>query len=196
MNDAFVADRKPDALDSAAKSLFHYPGLHAWAGPLTSGPTKFRVLPADPDAARKPRTASNPGRYTLGDLVRLEVSRRRFFERIVNEAAIHFYSRDPNAAAPGKPVALKLPDGYNTWAAAWERGATVLWVLQKGSVRSYDFTNPAQVQETTLEEPANFDKVPKPILDALRAALDMPGTLKPAPALPKEAPAAPAKDKQ
>ncbi|HEV3083679.1 MAG TPA: hypothetical protein VGY66_28115, partial [Gemmataceae bacterium] len=112
------------------------------------------------------------------------------------EATIHFYSRDPKADAPGKPVALKLPDGYNTWAAAWQRGATVLWVLQKGNVRSYDFTNPAQVKETTLEEPANFDKVPRPILDALRAALDVPGTPKPAPALPKEAPAAPAKDKQ
>jgi hypothetical protein len=196
MNDAFVADRKPDALDSVAKSLFHYPGLHAWAGPLTSGPTKFRVLSADPDAAKKPRTASNPGRYTLGDLVRLEVSRRPIGERIVNEATIHFYSRDPKADAPGKPVALKLPDGYNTWAAAWQRGATVLWVLQIGNVRSYDFTNPAQVKETTLEEPANFDKVPRPILDALRAALDVPGTPKPAPALPKEAPAAPAKDKQ
>jgi hypothetical protein len=67
-------------------------------------------------------------------------------------------------------------------------------VLQKGNVRSYDFTDSAQVKETTFEEPANLDKVPKPILDALRAALDVPGTPKSAPASPKEAPAAPAKD--
>jgi hypothetical protein len=196
MNDAFVADRTPDALDSAAKSLFHYPGLHAWAGPLTSGPTRFRVLPADPDAAKKPRTASNPGRYTLGDLVRLEVSRRPVGERIVNEATIHFYSRDPKAAAPGKPVALKLPDGYLTWAAAWVRGETVLWVMQKGIVRSYDFTNPAEVKETPLEEPVYPDKVPKPILEAFRAALKVPGAPVQQQESQKRPPAAPAKDKQ
>ena len=48
----------------------------------------------------------------------------------------------------------------------------MLWVAQKGLVRKYEFANPAQETETTLEEPANLDKVPKPILDALRAALD------------------------
>jgi hypothetical protein len=164
MNDAFVADTTPTALDSLAKRLFHRPGLHAWAGPLTSGPTKFRVLPADPDAAKKPRTASNPGRYTLGENARLVVSRRPDGERIVNEASIQFFSPDPTKPAPGEPHEIKLPDGYDTWAAAWVRGATVLWVLQKGNVRSYDFTNPAQVKETTLQEPADLDKVPKPIL--------------------------------
>src|SRR5207302_5633103 len=119
-------------------------------------------------------------------LVRLEVSRRPIGERIANEATIHFYSRDPKADAPGKPVLLKLPDGYNTWAAAWMRGGTVLWVRQKSGIRSYDFTNPAQVKETTLEEPASLEKVPKPILDALRAALDVPGAPNPGTATSKE----------
>jgi len=105
----------------------------------------------------------------------------------------HFYSRDPKAAAPGKPVAVKLPEGYLTWAAAWVRGETVLWVTQKGSVRSYDFTNPADVKETTLQEP-DFDKVPKPIVDAFKAALDVPGAPVQQPQQPP--PAAPAKDKQ
>jgi beta-lactamase regulating signal transducer with metallopeptidase domain len=184
---AFVADNTPAALDSLAKRYFHRPGLHAWAGPLTSGPTKFRVLPADPDAAKKPRVANNPGRYTLGENIRLIVSRRPADDRIVNEARIQFFSVDPAKPAPGEPHEIKLPDGYDTWAAAWVRGTTVLWVLQKGSVRSYDFTNSAQVKETTLEEPANLDKVPKPILDALRAALDVP---KPAPVAPKQPPGA------
>jgi hypothetical protein len=187
---AFLADREPTALDSLAKRLAKRPGLTAFSGSLTAGTTKFRVLPVDPDAAKKPRTASNPGRYTLGDNVRLVVTRRPDGERIVNEATIQFFSPDPKADAPGKPVALKLPDGYHTWAAAWVRSSTVLWVLQKGNVRSYDFTNPAQVKETTLEDPANLERVPKPILDALRAALDVPGAPKPAPAAPRQAPAA------
>jgi hypothetical protein len=58
INAAFVADTTPNALDSLALRLFHRPGLHAWAGPLVSGPTKFRVLPADPDAAKKPKTGA------------------------------------------------------------------------------------------------------------------------------------------
>ena len=50
----------------------------------------------------------------------------------------------------------------------------MLWVLQKDVCRSYDFTNPAQVNEA---EVAN-DKVPKPIMDALRGA-NVPGNTKP-----------------
>jgi hypothetical protein len=74
------------------------------------------------------------------------------------------------------------------------RGGTVLWVQQKSGIRSYDFTNPAQVKETTLEEPVNLEKVPKPILDALRAALEVPAAPKPAdkPAATLSPPAAPA----
>jgi hypothetical protein len=49
------------------------------------------------------------------------------------------------------------------------------------------------VKETTLQEPAIFDKVPKPILDALRAALDVPGAPIQTQEAPKEAPAAPKK---
>jgi hypothetical protein len=53
------------------------------------------------------------------------------------------------------------------------RGGTVLWVLQKETVRSYDFTNPTEVKETRLGE-KEFDKVPKPIMEALRAEFDVP----------------------
>ncbi|MDB5350245.1 MAG: hypothetical protein JWN86_1492 [Planctomycetota bacterium] len=59
INAAFIADRQSTALDSLAMRLFHRPGLHAWAGPLISGPTRFRVFPADP---KKPRIAGNPDR--------------------------------------------------------------------------------------------------------------------------------------
>lgn len=174
---AFLADRNPNALDTLSKRLAQRTGITPFSGTLKSGPTTFRVLPVDPNAAKKPRTASNPGHYTLGATVGLVVTRRPDGERIVNEAKIEFYS-DPGKPLPGKPCELKLPDGYNTWAAAWVRGTTVLWVLQKGNVRSYDFTNPAQVKETTFDEPVNFDQVPQPILDALRGALGVPGTPK------------------
>ncbi|HLZ09199.1 MAG TPA: hypothetical protein VKT80_11460, partial [Chloroflexota bacterium] len=59
---AFVSDREPTALDSLAKRLSRRPGLTPSAGALTSSPTRFRVVPADPDAAKKPHTASHPGR--------------------------------------------------------------------------------------------------------------------------------------
>ena len=140
---AFSADRALTALDSLAKRLAKRAGTTSFTGSLTSGPTKFRVLPVDPDAAKKPRTASNPGRFSLADKFRLDVSLRQEVEGIVNEAIIVLYSPDATKPAPGKPQKIKLPDGYGTWAAAWTRGATVLWVLQKGHVRSYDFTNPA-----------------------------------------------------
>jgi hypothetical protein len=140
---------------------------------LTSGTTIFRVLAADPDAAKKPRIANNPGRYTLGENIRLIVSRRPDGTRIVNESSIQFFSPDPTKPPPGPAHEIKLPDGYNTWAAAWIRGSSVLWVMQKGSVRNFDFTNPAEVKQTTLEQPANLEKVPGPIRGALRALIDV-----------------------
>jgi beta-lactamase regulating signal transducer with metallopeptidase domain len=191
MNDAFVADTSPTALASAAERLFHRPGLHAWAGPLESAPTKFRVLPADPDAAKKPRAASNPGHYILAENAELVVTRRPDDERIVNEASIRFGSPDPAKPALGNPHEIKLPDGYNTWAAAWMRGGTMLWVQQKSDLRSYDFTDPAQVKETSVEELADLEKVPKPIRDALRAEFDVPGAPKPATKTPRSAAEAP-----
>ena len=171
-NDAFVADRTPAALDSAAKRLFHFPDLQAWAGPLTSGPTKFRVLPADPDAAKKPRTANNPGHYTISEKASLEVSRRDVGERIVNEAHL-------SLSAPGERHDITLPDGYDTWAAAWVRGATVMWVTQKGLLRKIDFTNPAKVEETRFEADEPTDApIPPDIREALIAALTVPDASK------------------
>ncbi|HEY3968438.1 MAG TPA: M56 family metallopeptidase [Planctomycetaceae bacterium] len=181
---AFVADRAPDALEALAKRLAQRAGTSSFSGMLESEETRFRVLPVDPDAAKKPRVATGPGRYTIGDNVRLVIVQKPVGERRVNEANIVFFSPDPKGAAPDKPHPIKLPDGDLTWAIAWERGTTVLWVMESGTVRSYDFSDPARVQETGLEKPAGFDKVPKAILEALRAALDMPGASKQAPATP------------
>jgi beta-lactamase regulating signal transducer with metallopeptidase domain len=172
---SFVSDRDPNALDSLAKRLAKRPGTTAFAGDLTSGPTKFRVLPADPDAAKKPRVAINPGNYTLGDNANFVVSRRPIGERIASEAGIQF-----SMSAGATPDNLKrhvvhLPDGYGTWAAAWVRGSNVLWIMQRWGIWSYDFSNPADVKETHIEHADAPGKVPKPILDALHAAVDFSG---------------------
>jgi hypothetical protein len=168
---AFVRDRAPDGSEALAKHLAKRAGTSSFTGTLQSGPTTFRVLPADPDAAKRPRNASNPGRYTLGEHIRLIVTRRGVGERIVNEASIRFFSPDPTKPAPGEPHELKLPDGYGTWAAAWMRGGTVLWLQeQSGGIRRYDFADPAKVKEEA-EEPG---KVPAGIREALRAALPAP----------------------
>jgi hypothetical protein len=184
---AFVADRSPEAFEAAVKRLAQRAGTSSFTGTLQSGETKFRVLPADPDAAKKPRTATGPGRYTLGDNVRLVIVQKPDGERRVNEANLVFFSPAPQAE-PAKPYAINLPDGHLTWAIAWERGTTVLWLTEKDAFHRYDFTSPAQVKTATFEKPANADKVPPPILDALRAALDVPG----APKQPPPASAVPA----
>jgi hypothetical protein len=171
---AFIADQGPGALDSLAKRLAHHAGLTPYSGSLTSGPTKFRVLPPDPDAAKRPRTASNPGHYTLAENAVLAVTRRPDGERIVNEATIQFFSPDSGKALTGGSHEVKLPDGYDTWAAAWVRGGKELWLQEKSGLRRYDFSDPAKVKE----EAAEPDKVPAEIREALRGAIPVP---KPAP---------------
>ena len=172
-NAAFVSDRQPNALDSLAKRLSKRAGTTPFTGALTSAPSKFRVLPADPDAAKKPRIANNPGRYTLSENVRMVVSRRPDEYRVANEASIQFFSSDPAKRPPAKPRLIYLPNGYGTWAAAWERGSSVLWVMEKGSVRRFDFTDPADIKETTIDQPAGLDNVPRPILDAVRPLISV-----------------------
>lgn len=182
---AFVADRGPTALDSLAKNLFHRPGLHAWAGPLISGPTKFRVLPADPDAAKKPRTASNPGHYTISDKASFQVTRRPDGERIVNESHLVL-------SAPGKRHQITLPDGYGTWAAGWVRGDTTMWITQKGLVRKLDFSDLEKLVETRYEADKIADApIPPDIREALRAALTVPDAPKQLQKPLDEKPAAP-----
>ena len=171
---AFVSDRQPAALDSLARRLANRPNFTPCSGALQSAPTRFRVLPADPLAATKPQVTRDPGRFTLGPNVRLVVSRRPDAPRIVNEANIEFVSSDPAKPVPARPHEIKLPDGFDTWAAAWQRGGAVLWVRHEGHICSYDFTNPAQVKETTFEKPADLEKVPGAVRDALRARVDAP----------------------
>jgi hypothetical protein len=160
---SFVAERESTAVASLAKRIARRDGLTLFSGSLQSGPTSFRVLPVDPEAATRPRAANSPGRYSLRENIRLVVTRRAIGERLVNEASIMVFSPDPGARPPTTLVELKLPDGNDTWATAWVRGGTTLWLQEQGGFRSYDFSNPAQVKE----EAAEPRKVPLQIRKAL-----------------------------
>ena len=159
----------PNALAALGERIA--PRVAPFAGNLPASEITFRVRAADPEAATKPRVASGPGRYPIGDQVRLVIVRRPDGERRVNEANITFFSPDPQAEPPGKPHGIKLPDGYDTWAIAWERGTTVLWVAEKGVLRSYDFSSPTGVKESRIDVD-HRPNVPERVRAALRPVLE------------------------
>ncbi|MEM9659461.1 MAG: DUF1549 domain-containing protein, partial [Planctomycetota bacterium] len=146
--DTFVADESPDALEALAQRLASRAGVVTFSGELLSGTTTFRVLPVDPEAAKQPRVATGPGRYQLGDQVQLVIVRKGSG---VNEASLKFSAPEASAESPGKPFEIKLPNGRHTWAIAWKRDLTTLWVAEKGVVRRIDFANPADVREKRID---------------------------------------------
>ena len=171
---AFIAEDAPTAQAALEKRLLHWPGIAPFTGTLPPGDSQFRVLAADSDAANRPRVATGPGYYILGDNVRLHVERTPDGHRRTNKATIRFFASDPKADPPGKPYEITLPDGPLTYAIAWDRGAGRLWIAQKGLVRGCDFTNPTQVTETRFE-PGSIVNVPERFREALKAVLDVPG---------------------
>ena len=169
---AFTADHSPAALESLGKRcLVHRPGVTPFAGALTSGPTKFRVLPVDPDAATKPRIASNPGRYTLGESIQLIVSPIPKGTRIVVEARISFLAR-PDQPPPG------APREKSSSPTATTRGPPHVdpqFQMCCGCYKKKPFTattsaTPPMWRRSALGA-ANPKDVPKPILDVLRATV-------------------------
>lgn len=170
----FKNDTNPGAFDALAKRLAERSGFETFSGMLTSGPTKFKVLPVDPDAAKKPRTAKGPGQYPLGGNTAFVVTRRPIGERIVNEARLDFAPTDATKPAPRESHPVPLPDGYDTWIAAWLRGGTVLWIAQtdteqKTSIRRYDYTNPGSVLETVITDLKPGTTFPHAILEVQKA---------------------------
>jgi hypothetical protein len=157
---AFVADNAPDALVKLAARLQARPRIEPFSGTLPTGQTKFRVTAADPDAATKPRVANSPGRYVLGDHVRLLVSQSTTEGRRTNKAIIAFLSSDPTVPSPHKQHEISLPEGFRGWAAVWQRGSGELWVIQEGLVRKYEFGDPTHVKETRFE-PGTIDNLPE-----------------------------------
>ena len=176
---AFVADKSPGANHPLLSSqlvtarVVHNRKTSSFTGTLPPGTISFRVLAADPDAAKRPRVATEPGYYILGDRQRLHVEQARIGERRVNKGTITFFSSAPKTDPPAAPHVIRLPDGQSTYAIAWDRDAGTLWILQKELVRSYDFTTPAQVKETRFES-GGIVNVPERFHEALKSAFDSP----------------------
>ncbi len=173
---AFTADDAPDALAKLTARLQAKQRVEPFSGKLPTGETKFRVIAADPDAAKAPRTANGPGRYVLGDHVHLLVSQLTEGDKRTNKAVIAFLSSDPKPyeIALPKPYEIALPDGIGTYGIVWDRGAGALWVMQKDLVRKYEFANPAQVQEMKIE-PGSILNIPAHMHEALKRVFNAGG---------------------
>lgn len=65
-----------------------------------------------------------------------------------NQATILFPDPDPEAARGPKPYEMALPNGLNSYAIIWERGSGGLIIVERGSVRTVDYSNPYAVKET------------------------------------------------
>lgn len=172
--DAFVRDKSPAALHPKLSGQMvetrvkHNRSISPFTGTLTPGEIRFRVLAADPDAAKRPRVATGPGYFTLADQQRLQVKRSRKSGRYVNSATILFFTK-PRP----KPHAIALPDGRGTFGIAWDRDAGVLWITHAGMVRSYDFSDPAGIKMSRFE-PGKAENIPEQFRELLKPFLEQP----------------------
>ena len=141
----FLNDASSEALTNLTVQLQKREYLPLFQGTLATGETIFKVLPVDPEA---------PGRYVLGDSVQLAVQQVTSVERFgapevrTNNARILFLSPDPKVASPHPPYEIRLPDGLANYAILWTRNSGQLFVIEPGSLRTIDFTNPAGVTES------------------------------------------------
>ena len=119
----------------------------------------------------------NPGRYNTRRRGSLRRHTQTAGERIVNEADVTYYP-------PGKdniPHAVKLPDGYDTWAAAWGRGTTVLWVTKRACCGKLISPIPRRCRKrASRADNIASAPIPPDIREALRAALAVTDAPKPA----------------
>jgi hypothetical protein len=147
---AFVNDASPAALESLAARIAEKPPAAPWTGKLPTGATKFRVVEADPDAAKKPRAAFRPGRYVLGDHVHLLINQTTSGpdSRRTNKATIAFLSADPTIESRHQPHEIALPDGLNSYAFLWQRNSGEVLLMQRGSGTTINFTDPDNVTST------------------------------------------------
>ncbi len=149
---AFEADNDPHAIGKLIARLQTKADGMIWKGKLPTGETKFRVIAGDPNAAKAPRTATAPGRYILGDGVHLQVRQVTKGDKRTNSAEILFFGPDPKKESPHEPYNIALPDGLNSYCFIWERGSGTLKVVERGSVRTVDFSKPAAVMESRAKE--------------------------------------------
>lgn len=167
--DAYVADQSPGALhpiagrDVLKLRVIHNRTMSPFTGTLNPGEHRFRVLAADPDAAKRPRVATGPGYYNLGDKQRLSIEQSRTAGRRTNKATIRFFTKPKP-----DPHSIALPDGHGTFAIAWDGDANVLWIGQSGLIRKVDFSNADDVKETLYEMDRINTDVPPRFRNALK----------------------------
>jgi beta-lactamase regulating signal transducer with metallopeptidase domain len=155
----FVADPAPNALDTLTARLQAKEPTLPWTGKLPTGTTQFRVLAADPEAAKAPRSANGPGRYVLGDSAHLLVRQITEGGKRTNAAEIVFSGPDPKKESPHPPFRIELADGLASYGIVWERGAGTLWVMDKERLRRVDFANPAATREVNIR-PGSLKNLP------------------------------------
>lgn len=177
----FVNDTRLDALSQLAQRLLQKAPVAPFQGKLPTGEVKFRVVDADLEAAKKPRSATGPGRYVLSNKVQLQLSRITGggHEQVTNKATLIFFADDPKAEAPFPPYEIQLPDGMDVYAFAWQRDTGELWLGEKSALRKYEFHNPASVQEVKYTPWGVAG--PPAIRELLEKALKLPSTKTPAP---------------
>ncbi len=167
---AFTNDEAPGALERLAERLLEKPEAQTFKGKLKTGVVKFSVVAADPEAAKRPRTASGPGRYLLAENVHLLVSRTSTDGGHANKATIVFLSPDPKLVSQFAPHAIALPDGLETYQFVWERESKALWLLERGSLRKFDFAAPDAVKEANI--PEGSSALPMKLREAAKRSSD------------------------
>lgn len=163
IQDRFVADLNDGALERLTETLSSLPEPRVFSGSLESAPTRFHVLPPDPDAAKRPKIADGPGRYSLAENIVLAISRRPIRDRIANEASISFSTDDARSPDGVPPKKLNLADGYDSWMIGWIRGGTRIWIRDQNGIQEVDFSDPSHVRTESVEE----SNVPREIREAL-----------------------------
>ncbi|MCA9189841.1 MAG: M56 family metallopeptidase [Pirellulaceae bacterium] len=164
IGEAFANDHSPDALRNLAITLSNRSTIATCSGSIRPGQIRFRVLGIDEDAGQRPRVATEPGWYTLGDSLRLSVTRRPLGEQAVNEASLIYFRQGQNNLVHH----ITLPSGHQTWAAVHLKGTTEMWLGEEGLFRRFDFRDPVKVVETRFEgDRLNDSAIPTLVREAV-----------------------------
>jgi beta-lactamase regulating signal transducer with metallopeptidase domain len=162
--------RVPGFETSDGKGNKKVPSPGDWQGTLTAGEVKFRVVAPDPQAKPGVGVATGPGRYALAPGVRLQVTRITHADgKFTNEAKILWIAENAKDARPTKQHPLKLPDGLSTFAIAWQRGGTTVWIADAASLRRISYADAEKVKEDRWNraDAKNVDGLTTAIREAL-----------------------------
>ena len=183
----FAADRSPDALTTLGQKLLGK--VQLFTGTLDAAEIPLRVAVVDPDAAKKPRVETEPGRYKITDNARVLAFRsygKKGDHRIlINEGRIEFLKPGADPDAASDTFSFTLPDANEKYALGWLPGTPELWVAEKGLLRRYEFADPVSIKETKLRT-KDVSLLPEALRAGLLPVLSTVEKESPAPSSPKE----------